>query len=203
MISNPKTLAATTVTLAFWFLFSGPLAAQSMRFECDTEQLLEEGACVLSLFDIDVIVSSSGVSSINTVSIRLRGADTRATDAADGIIYRAEIADINADGRPEVYAYVSSAGSGSYGSLFAYVIEEDMTMSPVTLPDLTDYAQASDGYMGHDEFSVVASSLVRRFPLYQAGDVNAEPSGGTRNVVYKLRKSNAQWALKPTRIDDY
>jgi hypothetical protein len=70
---------------------------------------------VLGLFDIDVIVSSSGVSSINTVNIRLGGADTSETD---GIVYRAEIADINADGLPEIYAYV---------------IEEDMTMSPVTL----------------------------------------------------------------------
>jgi hypothetical protein len=38
----------------------------------------------------------------------------------NGTVTVAEVADLNADGFPEFYVYVTSAGSGSYGSLVAY-----------------------------------------------------------------------------------
>jgi len=38
----------------------------------------------------------------------------------DGIVTGTEVADLNADSSPEVYVYVSSAGSGSYASLRAW-----------------------------------------------------------------------------------
>jgi hypothetical protein len=94
----------------------------------------------------------------------------------DGIVYRAEIADLNGDGRPEVFAYVSSAGSGSYGSVVAYAIADNLQLIPISLQALGSDAVISAGYMGHDEFSIVGNSLVRRFPLYQSGDVNAAPT---------------------------
>ena len=39
---------------------------------------------------------------------------------ADGTITGMEIDDMDANGFPEIYVYVTSAGSGSYGSLIAY-----------------------------------------------------------------------------------
>lgn len=184
-------------------ILTSPVHSDSPRLDCGEEALLEEGACVLSLFDIDVIVSSSGSGSINTLSIRLGDADTSAADEVDGVVYRAELADINGDGKAEVFAYVSSAGSGSYGSLVAYVIDEDLQLSPISLPELGGDSATSDGYMGHDEFTVVEDSLVRRFPLYHSGDVNAAPTGGTRDVAYKLADTDDGWALTVARVNDY
>ncbi len=189
------------VTLAA--IFATPVQSADSRFECGAEALLEEGACVLSLFDIDVIVSSSGSGSINTLSIRLGDADTYANDEVDGVVYRAEIGDLNGDGRPEVFAYVSSAGSGSYGSLVAYVIDDNLQLNPITLQELGADDAVSSGYMGHDEFAVVEDSLVRRFPLYDSGDVNAAPTAGTRNVVYKLHDTEDGWALTVARVNNY
>lgn len=196
-----KLLPAVCIAISSCF----PLAsyADVPHLECGTEALLDEGACVLSLFDIDVVVSSSGMSSLNTVAVRMGDAQAKVTEDVDGIAYLAEIADINADQRPEVFVYVSSAGSGSYGSLLAYVVEADMSLSPVALPDLGHSPEASSGYMGHDEFRVVETSLVRRFPLYQTGDVNAEPTGGHRNVAYKLVRADEGWSLAVDSIDDY
>ena len=198
-----QSLAVAIMVSAVMMLFPGGASAQSMKFDCGTEELLEEGACLLSLFDIEVVVYSSGLSSINTLSIRLGDADVSATDEVDGIVYRAEIADLNADGRPEVFAYVSSAGSGSYGSMVGYVIEKNLELSPIALPDLGDSAEASAEYMGHDEFTVVESSLLRRFPRYHLGDVNAAPTGGNRNIAYKLAKAGDGWVLTIASIDDY
>ena len=177
--------------------------APAERFECGTEALLEEGACVLSLFEIDVVVSSSGMESINTVKIQLGDAESEVSNEVDGLAYRAEIADINADQRPEVFVYISSAGSGSYGSMLGYVIDSQMNLVPINLPELGANESASAGYMGHDEFTVVETHLVRRFPLYKSGDVNAAPSGGHRNVSYQLTADGDSWSLKVSRIDDY
>ncbi|MEH6586347.1 MAG: hypothetical protein V7720_07295 [Halioglobus sp.] len=198
-----QSLAVATVFPVVLMLLPGEASAQSMRFDCGTEEIAEEGACVLGLFDIEVVVSSSGLSSINTLSIRMGDADVSATDEVDGIVYRAEIADLNADGRPEVFAYVSSAGSGSYGSIVGYVVGENLELSPIALPDLGDSEEASTGYMGHDEFTVVESSLLRRFPLYHSGDVNAAPTGGSRSIAYKLGKASDAWVLSIASIDDY
>jgi hypothetical protein len=57
--------------------------------------------------------------------------------------------------------------------------------------------------MGHDEFAVVESTLVQRFPLYGAGDVNAKPSGRMRQLQYKLRQGEAGWVLKLDRVVEY
>ncbi|MEP5569452.1 MAG: PliI family lysozyme inhibitor of I-type lysozyme [Halioglobus sp.] len=202
-MSNRIFKHASVFAVAFAVLLSAYAHAQPTRFDCQEDVLLEEGACVLSLFEIEVVVSSSGSGSINNLSIRLVDADTSAIDEVDGVVYRAEIADINGDGRPEVFAYVSSAGSGSYGSLVAYVIGEGLELHPITLPDLGQAGDVSEGYMGHDEFAVVETSLVRRFPLYHSGDVNAAPTGGTRNIAYSLKNTPDGWALVAGQVKDY
>ena len=50
--------------------------------------------------------------------------------------------------------------------------------------------------MGHDEFTVMENSLVRRFPIYKKNDSNAKPTGGTRQIEYKLKMGEASWQLK-------
>jgi hypothetical protein len=59
------------------------------------------------------------------------------------------------------------------------------------------------GYMGHDEFSVVERYLVRRFPIYRAGDVNAKPTGGLRQIQYRLRPGEAGWILRRTKALEF
>ena len=121
----------------------------------------------------------------------------------DGTVKGAEIADLDANGFPEVYVYVTSAGSGSYGSLFAYAVNKGKTMSPIYLPPITDDAKASKGYMGHDEFAVIETSLARRFPIYAEGDSNAAPSGKIRQIEYKLVAGEAGWLLRLKNLTEY
>ncbi len=121
----------------------------------------------------------------------------------DGTVTGVEVADLNADGSPELYVYVASAGSGSYGSLVAYSANRRKSLSEIYLPPITDHANAAEGYQGHDRFAVVESTLVRRFPVYKPGDTNAAPSGGMRQLQYKLRQGEASWVLELDRVVEY
>ncbi len=120
----------------------------------------------------------------------------------DGTVTGAEVADINSDGSPEIYVHVTSAGSGSYGSLVAFSANRRKSLGEIHLPPVTDHKAASKGYRGHDEFAVVENVLVRRFPVYRATDNNANPTGGTRRIQYKLVAGEAGWILKIDKVVD-
>lgn len=151
-------------------------------------------------------VTSPNSGSITEVTITPSGLEidnSPVTVEVDGTVTGAEVADLNLDGSPEIYVYATSAGSGSYGSLIAYGTNNRKSMSPIYLPPVEENPEASPGYMGHDEFAVVESTLVQRFPIYAEGDVNAQPTGGTRQVQYKLEAGEAGWVLRPDKVVEY
>jgi len=160
----------------------------------------------LELQGIRFRVVSANEGSINTLRIVPSGLEIvnrPIEQEIDGTVTAAEVADINADGSPEIYVYVTSAGSGSYGSLVAYAANRRKSLSQIYLPPLADNKTASQGYMGHDEFAIVEGTLVQRFPLYRDGDPNNRPTGGTRQLQYKLVPGEAGWILKLDRTVDY
>ncbi len=160
----------------------------------------------LTLQGISFRVTSANSGSNNELKIMSSGLaidNTPIVRRINGQIIRAEVADLNADGSPEVYVYIRSAGSGSYGTLVAFSANKDMSLSEIYLPPVTDDAKAALGYMGHDEFAVVEGALVRRFPVYKDGDSNAEPKGGVRQLQYKLNAGEASWQLKLDRVVEY
>ena len=77
------------------------------------------------------------------------------------------------------------AGSGSYGSLVVVSANRRKSLSDITLPELDP--AAARGYQGHDRFAVLQARLRRRFPIYREGDTNAAPSGGVREIRYRLQ----------------
>lgn len=160
----------------------------------------------LNLQGIGFRVTSPNAASINELRILPSGLsidNTPVVRPIEGQITRAEVADLDVDGSPEVYVYVRSAGSGSYGSLVAFSANKRKSLSEIVLPAIGDDARASLGYMGHDEFAVVEATLVRRFPVYRDGDTNAAPSGGVRQLQYKLKRGEATWKLVLDRVLDY
>jgi len=161
---------------------------------------------LLELDGIQFHVTSPNEGSINTLRIVPSGLEidnSRVVRTIDGTVTGAEVADLNVDGSPEIYVYVTSAGSGSYGSLVAYSANRRKSLSEIYVPPLTQNKAASKGYMGHDEFAVVESTLIQRFPVYREGDTNARPTGGMRQLQYKLHPGEAGWVLKVDRVVDY
>ena len=159
----------------------------------------------LALQGIGFRVTSANAGSVNALTIQPSGLEidnSPRSHEIDGTVTAAEVADLNGDGSPELYVYVTSAGSGSYGSLVAYASNRRKSMSPIHLPPLSDDARASRGYMGHDQFAVVADVLRRRFPVYRSGDANARPTGGIRELDYRLVAGEAGWILRLVRTVD-
>lgn len=117
-----------------------------------------------------------------------------------GSVVGAEVADLNVDGSPEVYVYVRSNVAGSPASVIAFAANRRRSLSDIHLPELPAGAAAARGYRGHDEWAVVESVLVRRFPVYRAGDVDAYPSGGMRQLQYRLVPGEAGWRLRLARV---
>ena len=160
----------------------------------------------LALQGISFRVRTANDSSLNTLEIVPSGLETDnsiITQQIDGQVTGAEVADLDADGSPEIYVYVNSAGSGSYGSLVAFAANRRKSLSQIHLPPVTENKQAARGYMGHDEFAVVENTFVQRFPIYGDGDVNAKPSGRTRQLQYKLRPGEAAWVLRLDRVVEF
>jgi hypothetical protein len=174
------------------------------QFECQAEELKSATGCTLGDGRVGFRLQATSGSSLNQLvlqPLRLTNDNRSQEVELDGTAYLAELADLDSNGWPEIYVYISSAGSGSYGSLVAYAVNQGKSATPVYLPPLPPELAA--GYQGHDEFRVVETTLVRRFPLYEAGDTNATPSGQTRQLQYKLRPGEAGWRLELDRSVDY
>lgn len=117
----------------------------------------------------------------------------------DGRVTGADAADLNHDGFPEVVVYVTSVGSGSYGSVIAYSSNDGKSMSQVTFPPTAENPKINQGYMGHDKFTVAEDTFVQSFPVYLPGDSNARPTGPTRQVQYALVDGENSRALVVSR----
>jgi hypothetical protein len=155
------------------------------------------------LQDVTFQVESPNDSSINQVVVRAstaEGSFGQMQEEANGTITGVEIEDLNADGYPEIYVYVTSAGSGSYGSLIAYASNRNKSLREIYLPSIEDNPEISKGYIGHDKFAVGEGAFVRRFPVYREGDANAHPTGGARQIQYKLESGEGRLVLRQDRV---
>ena len=185
----------------YLFVFWNPSS-----WDCSQAALNTAGGCDLNYGGISFNVHASQGSSLNQLQIKTEGL-TSGSDLQqaelDGTAYRAELADLDGNGWPEIYVYVSSAGSGSYGSLAAYAVNSGKSLSSIYLPPLDQSPEVTEGYMGHDEFSVVENRLVRRFPVYKSTDNNVQPTGGTRQLQYRLDAGEAGWILQVDRVVEF
>ena len=143
-----------------------------------------------------VATNEGSLNQLTITPIGLQVDNTVIKQEIDGTVTGVEIGDINADGSPEIYVYINSAGSGVYGSLVAYSANNKKSLSSIYLPPLEYDKKNNVGYMGHDEFNLIENSFARRFPVYKEGDANCCPKGGTRQLEYKLVPGEATWQLK-------
>ena len=137
----------------------------------------------------------------NDLGFRFEAADNRLTVTPSGLehvnrteahditgysVVDAEIGDLNGDGCPEVFVYLTSHGSGSYGRLIGYSVNAGKSMSLVSLPAIADDKRTGTGYMGHDVMRMEDSHFCIRFPLYDTAATNVERGGRIREIRYKL-----------------
>jgi hypothetical protein len=131
----------------------------------------------INLTDKQLTIQPSGLAVDNSKVIK----------QIEGTITNAEIGDLNKDGFPEVLVYITSDGSGSYGTVIGYSVNNGKSMSEIFMPNIADNPKAKKGYMGHDEFAIVESTFCQRFKIYNPQDTNSNPTGKTRQIQYKLK----------------
>jgi hypothetical protein len=158
----------------------------------------------LNLQGLTFHVTSANASSLGTLKIITDGLTQPAAPIEKQIeatVLDAEIADLDANGFPEIYVYTQSAGSGSYGEAIGYASNKNKSVTEIFLPPMNK--RDARGYRGHDEFSIVEQYLVRRFPIYRTQDSNVRPTGGLRQIQYRLRPGEAGWILRRTKALDF
>jgi hypothetical protein len=162
---------------------------------------------VLRLQDIGFNISSIEKDGKNTLTIFTFGLQEREYNETFDIegeeVINAEVEDLNSDGSPELFVYTRSVGSGSYGNLYAFSVNDKKSMSQAYFPPTSENSRINKGYMGHDEFSLIENRLGQRFPIYKEGDTNAEPTGGTRQISYKLMEGEAMRKLVVDSVIEY
>ena len=160
-------------------------------------------AQVLQLQGVTFNVISPNATASNTVTVSTAGLEidnSAWSQEVDGVVTGAEVADLNADGSPEVYVYVKSNGADEKGSVVAYVANNRKSLSIASMAPLSDTPGAADGYQGEDEFAVLEGVLGRRFPIH--GDGGAL-TGKTRQLQYKLSAGEAGWHLTLDRTTEF
>jgi hypothetical protein len=154
-----------------------------------------------SLHGITFKVTSPNSASSNTITLTPTGLgeDNRPiTEETGAIVTGAEVADINADGSPEIYIYTKNASK--HAGLVAYSANKKKSLSQIFLPELGEHAK---GYRGGDEFAVVEGIIARRFPVYPEDTSKNEPTGKIRQLQYKLSTGEAGWLLKVNKVIEF
>lgn len=141
-----------------------------------------------------LIIQPSGLSISN---------ETLYHDITGYTVVNAEIGDLNIDSYPELFVYLTSDGSGSYGKLIGYSVNNGKSVSQVYLPDISENDEVSKGYMGHDEMAIVENTFCQRFPIYKEGDSNANPTGGIRQIQYRLVDGESSRILKIDKVINF
>ena len=162
---------------------------------------------VLNLQGIGFNVSSIEENGRNTLSIFTFGLETREFDETIPIegerVIRAAVEDLNADGSPELFVFTRSEENGNAEMVRAFSVNNRKSMSMVYFQPTAENDQINDGYRGQDEFAIVENYLVQRFPIYKNEDADDNPSGGIRQVAYKLVEGEALRKLEVDNITEY
>ena len=158
----------------------------------------------LALLGIGFRLKSANDGSLNELSDRAFGPrDRHATivRVIDGQVTRAEVANLDADGSPEIMLLTRPVRVRSVAR--GLQREQAQVAEQIHLPALTDSPAAAKGYPGRDPSPSSKARFVRRFPVYRDGDSNAAPSGGVRQLQYKLKPGEAGWVLGLDRVVEY
>lgn len=143
----------------------------------------------LNIGEMNLDINSQGEDELKSLKLSLKSGEKSISPEKgikyDGIIQDALTADLNNDGKSEVYVFNQSAGSGSYGQLFAFQINGSK-LDSITMEELPD--DLSMQYLGHDSFALEKDHILRFFPLYNEMDANCCPSGGVKKLKYQLVK---------------
>jgi len=141
----------------------------------------------------------------NTVSVSPIGLKTDGPDPSFGVYGRVTkvfIDDLNDDGRPDLMICIFGGDNNEIGTIAALSYNANKSFEPIYFPDIYLDSKIREGYKGHDEFSGLTGTLLRKFPIYLPGDSPDKATGGMRVVQYKAMMENGHLSFKVLRWYD-
>jgi hypothetical protein len=103
------------------------------------------------------------------------------------------IADLDGNGKPEVYFAMLSEGTGQHGKIYAFELGKPVVR--ISAHAIDTMGQAA--YRGQDTFYIKGRNLVRTFPAFREGDPDALTSNTKGIITYHLEKEGDTLKLKP------
>jgi len=137
----------------------------------------------------------------NIVTISPKGFGKEVRDMSftiRGRLRKILVDDLNEDGYPDLVLCIYGGASGELGNIAALATNGNNLLEAVSFPDIYKDQKLSEGYKGHDEFSVLINTLTQSFPVYKAGDTDTA-TGGTKVVMYKIVKVENRNTFKVLR----
>jgi hypothetical protein len=117
---------------------------------------------------------------------------------AKGQLHKILVDDLNEDGFPDLVLCIYNGPNGETGNITAIASSGNNSLVPVSFPDIYTDQKLSEGYKGHDEFTVLVGTLLQSFPFYKPGDTDT-PTGGTKVIQYKMVKAENGYTFKVLR----
>ena len=149
----------------------------------------------LTLQDIGFNVSAEEKGGKQEVTIRSMGLEMSDADpivmSIPGEILDAQIEDLNSDGSPEVVVF---SRDGNRGNVHGVSVNSGKSMSMFYFPPLENNPELMEGFNGNDEFALVETNLVQRFPI---------EGGKTRQIVYELVNGENSRVFRVKDIQEY
>lgn len=157
---------------------------------------------VLNLQDVGFNVSSKEENGKNQLKIFTFGLPYEYNETfniGNEIITNVETEDLNSDGSPELVVFTQTNGSNPKANIYAFSVNNKKSMGQVYFRPTEENKQINNGYNGNDEFAIVETSLVQRFPIFK----NNTKTGKMKQIEYKLVDGEASRKFEIKNQSEY
>lgn len=108
----------------------------------------------------------------------------------EGLLADAQLADLNADGYPEVYLFTISEAEGAKAmQVYAFASYRNRSFGPIYIPALPESDSRMQGYQGGDKYRLGSEELIRTFST----------TDGEESMEYELVKGETSFVLQPRK----
>jgi len=160
-------------------LFTAPMYAQVRKIDT-TAKMGDSG------FRVTCKNKNDNLNTVNVSFVGVKNAQRDVDLSAPGRVTKVIADDLNNDGLPDLVMCVYGGLNGETGTIIGIAGAAEGTMVPVFFPDIYLDPKNREGYKGHDEFTVIGGTLLRKFPLYLPADTTGMPTGGKRTIQYNV-----------------
>lgn len=140
---------------------------------------------VLNLQNIGFNVSSiekNGKNQLDVFTFGLPNEFEQTINIENQVVTNAEVEDLNSDGSPELLIFTKEKDGNKKGMVYAFSVNNNTSMSIVYFQPTQENETISSGYSGNDEFTLIETNLVQRFPMYK----NNIKTDKIKQIQYKL-----------------